>query len=58
MPGRRNSLGRDNRGAVAVEYVMILIAFVIPSSLAISYEGRYVYGQYKDAKQLILLPIP
>lgn len=58
MLGEKSKLRRDKRGAVAVEYAMILVMFVIPSTAAISYEGRLVYSQYKEAKGIILLPVP
>ncbi|MEO6420822.1 MAG: Flp family type IVb pilin [Polyangiaceae bacterium] len=59
MLGRnRNGLVRDKRGAVAVEYAMILVMFVVPTIGAVSYEGRVVYSQYKTARTLILLPVP
>jgi hypothetical protein len=59
MLGRKKSgLARDTRGVVAVEYVMILVMFVVPSIGAISYEGTVVYQQYKDTRSVIVMPIP
>lgn len=59
MLGRKqDGLGRDRRGAVAVEYAMILVMFVVPAITAISFEGRLVYSQYKITRTLVLLPVP
>ena len=58
MGRKRSGLGRDKRGAVAVEYAMILVMFVVPSITAIMYEGNVVYGQYKSTRQWELMPIP
>ncbi|HVJ94738.1 MAG TPA: hypothetical protein VM580_33355 [Labilithrix sp.] len=46
------------RGAVLVEYALLLTAFALPTMLGIAVGGMKMLTEYRDARDLILKPFP
>jgi Flp pilus assembly pilin Flp len=49
---------RRSRGAVLVEYALLLTAFAIPMIGGITFAGIQLFNEYKLAKAEILKPMP
>lgn len=54
----RSRANRTNRGAVMVEYAMLLVAVGIPAMAGLSAGGLGMYNQYVRARNSILSPMP
>jgi hypothetical protein len=46
------------RGAVLVEYALLLVAVAIPAAAGMLAGGVAMYKEYKSAKSAILAPMP
>jgi hypothetical protein len=46
------------RGAVLVEYAFLLVAVAIPAVTGILAAGVLMYGNYKQARTILLAPLP
>ena len=55
---RRTRTRRRFRGAVMVEYALLLVAVGIPAIAGLSAGGLATYNTYVRARNQILLPIP
>jgi Flp pilus assembly pilin Flp len=55
---RAPRLARRNRGAVMVEYALLLVAVGIPAIAGLSAGGLATYNTYVRARNTMLLPIP
>jgi len=49
---------RRSRGAVLVEYAFLLTAFALPAMAGIAAGGAHMLKDYKEARRVLLLPIP
>lgn len=56
--GRRRSSRAKRRGAVLVEYALLLTAFAIPAMMGIVAGGAAMMKDYKDARTQLLRPFP
>ncbi len=54
----RPNRARRNRGAVMVEYALLLVAVGIPAIAGLSAGGLATYKTYVSARNTMLLPIP
>ena len=55
---RRTRARRRSRGAVMVEYALLLVAVGIPAIAGLTAGGLATYNTYVRARNQILLPIP
>ncbi len=55
---RRTRARRRFRGAVMVEYALLLVAVGIPAIAGLTAGGLATYNTYVRARNQILLPIP
>jgi Flp pilus assembly pilin Flp len=54
----RLGIKRASRGAVMVEYALLLVAVGIPAIAGLSAGGLATYNTYVRARNQMLLPIP
>jgi Flp pilus assembly pilin Flp len=54
----RTPRARRSRGAVMVEYALLLVAVGIPAIAGLSAGGLATYNTYVRARNTMLLPIP
>jgi Flp pilus assembly pilin Flp len=55
---RRRRTGRVARGAVAVEYALLLVAFAVPFAIGATIGGYHLLSNYLLARNMILAPDP
>ena len=55
---RRRLNGRNARGAVAVEYAFLLVAFAVPFAIGATLGGYRLLSSYLLARNMILAPDP
>jgi len=50
--------GRRVRGAVAVEYAMLLVGVAMPAAVGITAGGVKMLKEYHSSRDMLLMPIP
>ena len=55
---RRRSVWRDSRGAVMVEYALLLSFVAVPIVIGLTAGGKVMLTLYKNSRDYTLLPTP